>query len=90
MKKCAFFFAVIEQIYTKCTFINTASRDEQHALYRIVLTQVSDATWRLSGKVECLQIYLLVAINSNHGVTFTDMTAATGAVLFPSEKVTSQ
>ena len=36
--KCAFFFAVIEQINTECTFINTASRDEQHVLYRLVLT----------------------------------------------------
>ena len=31
------FFAVIEQINIRCTFINTASFDEQHALYRIVL-----------------------------------------------------
>ena len=38
MWKCEFFFAVIEQINVKCTFINTASCYEQHALYRIVLT----------------------------------------------------
>ena len=36
--KCPFFFAVIEQINIRCTFINTASCDEQHALHRIVLT----------------------------------------------------
>ena len=41
-EKCAFFFAVIEQINIRRTFINTASCDEQHALYRIVLAQVSD------------------------------------------------
>ena len=40
--KCAFFFAVIEQISIRCTFINTVSYDEQHGLYRIVLTYVSD------------------------------------------------
>ena len=40
--KCAFFFAVIEQINIRCTFINTVSCDEQHGLYRIVLTYVSD------------------------------------------------
>ena len=35
-----FFFAVIEQINIKSifTFINTVSCDEQHGLYRIVLT----------------------------------------------------
>ena len=33
-----FFFAVIEQINITCTFINTVSCDEQHGLYRIVLT----------------------------------------------------
>ena len=41
----AFFFAVIEQINImciRCTFINTVSCDEQHGLYRIVLTYVSD------------------------------------------------
>ena len=27
-----------EQINVRCTFTNTASCDEQHALYRIVLT----------------------------------------------------
>ena len=32
------FFAVIEQMDIRCTFINTASCDEQHTLYRIVLT----------------------------------------------------
>ena len=32
------FFSVIEQINVGCTFINTASCDKQHALYRIVLT----------------------------------------------------
>ena len=37
-KMCIFFFAVIEQINVRCTLINTASCDEQHALYRIVLT----------------------------------------------------
>ena len=31
------YFAVIEQINIRYTFINTASCDEQHALYRIVL-----------------------------------------------------
>ena len=31
------FFAVIEQINITCTFINTVSCDEQHALYRIAL-----------------------------------------------------
>ena len=36
--ECTFFFAVIEQIIIRCTFVNTASCDEQHALYRIVLT----------------------------------------------------
>ena len=36
--KCAFFFAVIEQINIRCTFLNTLSCDEQHGLYRIVLT----------------------------------------------------
>ena len=40
-------------------------------------------------KLSVFQIYLLVTINSNHGVTLTDMTAATAAVLFPSEKATS-
>ena len=40
--KCAFFFAVIEQINIRCTFINTVSCDEQHGLYRIVLTHLSD------------------------------------------------
>ena len=38
----AFFFAVIQQINIRCSLINTASCDEQHALYRIVLTLVSD------------------------------------------------
>ena len=36
--KCAFFLAVIEQINIRCSFINTASCDELHALYRFVLT----------------------------------------------------
>ena len=36
------FFAVIEQIYIRCTFINTVSCDEQHGYYRIVLTYVND------------------------------------------------
>ena len=36
--KFEFFFAVIEQINVKCTFINTASCDKQHALYKIVFT----------------------------------------------------
>ena len=35
-------FAVIEQINVRCTFINTASCDEHHALYRIILPKVSD------------------------------------------------
>ena len=37
-----FFFAVVEQINIRCTFINTVSCEEQHGLYRIVLTYVSD------------------------------------------------
>ena len=36
------FFAVIEQINIRCSFINTVSCDEQHGLYRIVLTYVND------------------------------------------------
>ena len=40
--KMSIFFAVIEQINIRCTFMNTASCGKQHALYRIVLTQVSD------------------------------------------------
>ena len=31
-------FAVIEQINIRCTFINTVSCEEQHGLYKIVLT----------------------------------------------------
>ena len=37
-----FVFAVIEQINIRCTFINKVSCDEQHGLYRIVLTYMSD------------------------------------------------
>ena len=37
-----FSLQLFEQINVRCTFINTASCDEQHALYRIVLTEVSD------------------------------------------------
>ena len=33
-----YFSAVIEQINIRCTLKNTANCDEQHALYRIVLT----------------------------------------------------
>ena len=40
--KMCFFFAVIEQINIRCTFINTVSCDEQHGFYRIVLSYVSD------------------------------------------------
>ena len=35
-------FAVIEQINIRYTFVNTVSCDEQHGLYRIVLTYVSN------------------------------------------------
>ena len=38
MENVDIFFAVIEQINVRCTSINTASCDEQQALYRIVLT----------------------------------------------------
>ena len=40
--KMYFFFAVIEQINMRCTFLNTASCNKQHTLYRIVLTLVGD------------------------------------------------
>ena len=40
--RAADFFAVIEQINIRCTFINTVSCDEQHGLYRIVLSHVND------------------------------------------------
>ena len=40
--KWAFFFVAIEQINIRCTFISTASCDEQHGLYRIILAYVSD------------------------------------------------
>ena len=38
MENVHFSLLVIEQINVSCTFINIASCDEQHALYRIVLT----------------------------------------------------
>ena len=64
------FFAVIEQMNIRCIFINTVSCDEQHGLYRIVLTYVSDDLVKLSVSY----IYTLVAIYRNHGVTLTTHT----------------
>ena len=38
MENVHFFSEIIEQINIRCTFINTASCDDQHSLYRIVST----------------------------------------------------
>ena len=42
MENVHFSLQLLKKINIRCTFINTVSCDEQHGLYRIVLTYVSD------------------------------------------------